>query len=53
MRKESQVSPQMSSAKKKKPGLVGLIKESQDEIMELSQPFKAIFETAINDVSRA
>ena len=28
-----------------------MIRESQDEIFELSQPFKVIFEDAINDVS--
>ena len=28
-----------------------MIKESQDEIMELSQPFKVIFENAVTEVS--
>lgn len=41
----------MMSEKKKKVGLAGMIKESQDEILELSQPFKVIFEDAINEVS--
>ena len=49
-RKEHAVSPNKLNSDKK-PGLAGLIKESQDEIMELSQPFKVIFETAITDVS--
>ena len=29
-----------------------MIKESQEEIMELSQPFKVIFENAVNEVSK-
>lgn len=43
------MSPRMMSEKKKKVGLAGMIKESQDEILELSQPFKVIFEDAINE----
>ena len=31
--------------------LTGMIKESQDEIMELSQPFKVIFENSVQEVS--
>ena len=49
-RKEQQLSPRVSP-EKKKGGLAGMIKESQDEILELSQPFKIIFEDAINEVS--
>ena len=49
----AQVGPIIGTSQGQKQGnnLTGLIKESQEEIMELSQPFKVIFENAVSDVS--
>ena len=45
---QSTLSPKNQHGKKSLPSL---IRDSQEEIMELSQPFKVIFENAVADVS--
>lgn len=47
---KKELNPSLTGQGKK--GLTGMIKESQEEIMELSLPFKIIFENAVSEVSR-
>ena len=50
-RKSNATTPGVASKAAQKKGLPGMIQDSQDEIMELSQPFKVLFEEAVNKVS--